>query len=133
MPFTSATYTEDLTRPLAPTQQRHLRLQRPAPTLPLGSEARNAGRLPKTFRTVVGPLTLQWTYYDCAACADTACRSPASAPGASAAASGSAQPILCPPPLKHLAGFLSIPRLDLPSAGNLSLSEHQGPATSNEL
>ena len=37
---------------------------------PCGSEARYAGRLPKTFQTVVGAMTLERAYYYCDACGE---------------------------------------------------------------
>ena len=40
---------------------------------PCGSAARYAGRLPKTFQTVVGPLTLERAYYYCDACGQGRC------------------------------------------------------------
>ena len=43
----------------------HVGPRRPCPC---GSEARYAGRHPKTFETVLGPLTLQRAYYYCQGC-----------------------------------------------------------------
>ena len=40
----------------------------PHRSCPCGREARYAGRLPKTFQSVVGPLTLERAYYYCDAC-----------------------------------------------------------------